>query len=382
MRISDWSSDVCSSDLRQPWRSVECHGGLCRGDRAVFRVGLIHRADRPAVRGGEGDLHVERCGGASVGVGLLNRLWPDVFPRRGADRALSFGAFDPDRAFDDGGWLPRDARGRKPRRLSARARRPVHSRERHHHIAGRGQPARGGARRSETQPFPPDLQPDLQQLRHLPRPAHRRAPVPGGRRGQGRHGGDRGGARAGARRNRRRLFLDLRADYRAALLLLVQPADRQRSGAARADRRARRNGRVDPRGLFIALGAVRRARDLPLCRRRSRDRDADGAVPNSDAIWGQSDAPFGTFGWIMGNDGVPGVSLQEAGKAVALYWGGAMVGRAIGSVLLARFSASKLLVLFTAIAALLCLYVLFVVGVSAGFVALSISVGSAEGRVG
>src|SRR3546814_9637776 len=48
---------------------------------------------------------------------------------------------------------------------------------------------------------------------------------------------------------------------------------------------------------------------------------------NSDAIWGQSDAPFGTFGWIMGSDGVPGVSLQEAGKAVALYWGGAMVGR-------------------------------------------------------
>src|SRR3546814_13888428 len=74
----------------------------------------------------------------------------------------------------------------------------------------------------------------------------------------------------------------------------------------------------------------------------------------------------------MGSDDVPGVSLQEAGKAVALYWGGAMVGRAIGSVLLARFSASKLLVLFPAIAALLCLSVIFVGGVSAGFVALSI----------
>ena len=93
---------------------------------------------------------------------------------------------------------------------------------------------------------------------------------------------------------------------------------------------------------------------------------------NSDAIWGQSDAPFGLFGWIMGSDGVPGVSLQEAGKAVALYWGGAMVGRAIGSVLLARFPASKLLGLFTAVAALLCLYVVFVGGVNAGFVALSI----------
>ena len=93
---------------------------------------------------------------------------------------------------------------------------------------------------------------------------------------------------------------------------------------------------------------------------------------NSDAVWGQSDAPFGLFGWIMGSDGVPGVSLQEAGKAVALYWGGAMVGRAIGSVLLARVSAAKLLALFTAVAALLCVYVVFVGGVSAGFVALSI----------
>jgi FHS family L-fucose permease-like MFS transporter len=93
---------------------------------------------------------------------------------------------------------------------------------------------------------------------------------------------------------------------------------------------------------------------------------------NSDAIWGQSDAAFGPFGWIMGSDGVPGVSLQEAGKAVALYWGGAMVGRAIGSVLLARYSASRLLALFTAVAALLCLYIVLVGGVGAGFVALSI----------
>jgi FHS family L-fucose permease-like MFS transporter len=95
---------------------------------------------------------------------------------------------------------------------------------------------------------------------------------------------------------------------------------------------------------------------------------------NGDSVWGQSDAPFGVplLGWFMGNDGVPGVSLQEAGKAVAFYWGGAMVGRAIGSVLLARFSASKMLAAFTAIAALLCLYVAFVGGVSAGFVALAI----------
>jgi FHS family L-fucose permease-like MFS transporter len=95
---------------------------------------------------------------------------------------------------------------------------------------------------------------------------------------------------------------------------------------------------------------------------------------NSDAVWGGSDAPFGVplLGQAMGSDGVPGVSLQEAGKAVAFYWGGAMVGRAVGSALLARFSAARLLALFTAIACAMCLYVVAVGGVSAGFVALAI----------
>ena len=95
---------------------------------------------------------------------------------------------------------------------------------------------------------------------------------------------------------------------------------------------------------------------------------------NSDAVWGNSDAAFGVplLGWAMGADTVPGVSLQEAGKAVAFYWGGAMVGRAVGSALLARFDAARLLALFTAIACLMCLYIVTVGGVSAGFVALGI----------
>jgi FHS family L-fucose permease-like MFS transporter len=74
----------------------------------------------------------------------------------------------------------------------------------------------------------------------------------------------------------------------------------------------------------------------------------------------------------MGSDGVLGVSAQEAGKAGAFYWGGAMVGRAVGSVLLARFDAAKLLAVFTAIAAAMCLYVFQFGGVTGGFVALSI----------
>ncbi|WP_294050845.1 MFS transporter [Sphingomonas sp.] len=95
---------------------------------------------------------------------------------------------------------------------------------------------------------------------------------------------------------------------------------------------------------------------------------------NSDAIWGHSDAAFGVpvLGYLMGSDGIPGVSLQEAGKAVAFYWGGAMVGRFLGSGLLTVVRADRLLALFTAIAAAMCLYVFVVGGVTAGFVALSI----------
>src|SRR5438270_13332268 len=78
------------------------------------------------------------------------------------------------------------------------------------------------------------------------------------------------------------------------------------------------------------------------------------------------------FGHIMGSDGIFGVSAEEAGKAVALYWGGAMVGRAIGSALLARVRAAILLAIFTAAACAMCLYVFTVGGVAAGVVALCI----------
>jgi FHS family L-fucose permease-like MFS transporter len=95
---------------------------------------------------------------------------------------------------------------------------------------------------------------------------------------------------------------------------------------------------------------------------------------NANAVWGQSDLPFTVplLGHAMGDDGASGVSLQEAGKAVAFYWGGAMVGRAIGSALLAKFEAPRLLAFFTAIACAMCLYVFAFGGVSGGFVALGI----------
>ena len=75
---------------------------------------------------------------------------------------------------------------------------------------------------------------------------------------------------------------------------------------------------------------------------------------------------------FLNSDNTWGISLQDAGALVSYYWGGAFVGRLVGSALLYRFRADRLLSIFTAIAALMCLYVLSVGGVSAGYVALAI----------
>jgi MFS transporter, FHS family, L-fucose permease len=75
---------------------------------------------------------------------------------------------------------------------------------------------------------------------------------------------------------------------------------------------------------------------------------------------------------FLNSDAVLGIALEDAGKLVSLYWGGAMVGRLVGSALLTRVPAGTLLAAFTAIACALCLYVFAVGGVSAGYAALSI----------
>lgn len=66
------------------------------------------------------------------------------------------------------------------------------------------------------------------------------------------------------------------------------------------------------------------------------------------------------------------VPLETAGKFVSLYWGGAMVGRLVGSALLTRIPAPRLLTLFTAIACALCLFVFSVGGIPGGYAALCI----------
>jgi FHS family L-fucose permease-like MFS transporter len=67
-----------------------------------------------------------------------------------------------------------------------------------------------------------------------------------------------------------------------------------------------------------------------------------------------------------------GIPLEDAAKYVSLYWGGAMVGRLIGSGLLTSVPAPRLLTVFTGMACAMCVYVFAVGGVSAGYVALAI----------
>ena len=75
---------------------------------------------------------------------------------------------------------------------------------------------------------------------------------------------------------------------------------------------------------------------------------------------------------FLNSTGVWNIPLETAGKFVSLYWGGAMVGRLVGSALLTRVPAPRLLSVFTAIACALCLFVFTSGGVPAGYAALSI----------
>ena len=75
---------------------------------------------------------------------------------------------------------------------------------------------------------------------------------------------------------------------------------------------------------------------------------------------------------FLNAEGIWGISLQQAGALVSCYWAGAFAGRLVGSALLYRFKVHLLLMLFTAMAALMCLYLFGVGGITAGYVALVI----------
>jgi len=75
---------------------------------------------------------------------------------------------------------------------------------------------------------------------------------------------------------------------------------------------------------------------------------------------------------FLNSEDVLGIPLEQAGKMVSLYWGGAMVGRLAGSALLTRVPATALLAIFAGAACAICLFVAGVGGSAAGYAALGI----------
>ena len=66
------------------------------------------------------------------------------------------------------------------------------------------------------------------------------------------------------------------------------------------------------------------------------------------------------------------IAEADAGRMVSLYWGGAMIGRFIGALLLTRIRAGVLLTVNTAVAAILCLVVIQTSGETAAYAAIAI----------
>jgi len=66
------------------------------------------------------------------------------------------------------------------------------------------------------------------------------------------------------------------------------------------------------------------------------------------------------------------IPLQQAAELVSLYWGGAMIGRFVGSALLTRLPAAALLAVAALVAALLCGVALATVGPIAGYAAIAV----------
>jgi len=76
---------------------------------------------------------------------------------------------------------------------------------------------------------------------------------------------------------------------------------------------------------------------------------------------------------FLNQPGVLGLSFEEAGGHLAnFYWGGALLGRIVGTLLLTRVRAGVLLASCGMIAAMLCFVVLAVDGAMAGYAALAI----------
>lgn len=78
---------------------------------------------------------------------------------------------------------------------------------------------------------------------------------------------------------------------------------------------------------------------------------------------------------FLGQNDILNLSLEKAGAYLAnLYWGGALLGRFIGTALLTKFRAPVLLLICAGCATLCCVIVMIANGPIAGFCALSVGI--------
>ncbi len=133
--------------------------------------------------------------------------------------------------------------------------------------------------------------------------------------------------------------------------------------------------------IFAMRGLIMRAAPAPKTERRGMGALLAEALTSRWALLGGAavflyvgaEVAIGTqMALFLNSSDVLGIPLQQAAKLVSFYWGGAMVGRLVGSALLTRFSAARLLTGAAAMTCLICLYVFFVGGVAAGYAALCI----------
>jgi len=139
-------------------------------------------------------------------------------------------------------------------------------------------------------------------------------------------------------------------------------------------------------GLIAALTAF-----IFLVRRSLTAGDAAGAEGGDSRVMAALRSPWALFGGLaiflyvgaevsigsmminfLHQPDVMGVSLEAAGKLLALYWLGAMVGRFAGSALMTRIPAAQLLTTVAVGAGLLCLGASLTGGPVGGVIALAI----------
>jgi MFS transporter, FHS family, L-fucose permease len=136
--------------------------------------------------------------------------------------------------------------------------------------------------------------------------------------------------------------------------------------------------------FFLAVGA------LIFAMRKRINEAAPGKSAIAGAPWAAFASPWALFGALaiflyvgsevsIGSmltnflhDNIAGITMKSAGEMVSFYWGGAMIGRFLGSAALTRVPAGVLLAIAAMMAAAFCLAVTQIAGGAGAYVALAI----------